>query len=463
MLSFLLVPLYTDVMPAAGYGSLTIIFTFFALFNVVLAYGMETAFFRFYNNEEHPESVLATSQITLLLSTGGFLILGWLFSTPLSLILNIEPIYFSYFLGILALDALVIVPFAHLRAKEQPGKYALIKLANVGINIGLNLYFLLLLPKLGGAQEVLHLGNTDRQIHYILLAMLVSSGTTLLLLSKSYITISWRFNANLAWRMLQYGFPVMIAGIAFTINEVFDKYLLSELLPLAPEAARAEVGKYAACYKLAMFMTLFGTAFRLGIEPFFFAHAKAVNPQQSYAQITKYFVVLGGFILLGVVVFSDLIKGVIIRDPVFWEAMEVVPVILTASLFLGIYHNLSVWYKITDRTRFGAIISLIGAALTIAINVIYIPIYGYMASAWATLAAYGSMMLLSYLLGKKFYPIPYNTRKIGLYLGFSIGCSYLYFYLFNDNIFLGAGLIVAYLGVVYTQEWKQLNQIIRKS
>lgn len=462
MLSFLLVPLYTEVMPASGYGSLTIIFTFFALFNVILAYGMETAFFRFYNNEQRPGEVLSTAQITLLLSTGIFVLLGVGFRAYLSQTLNIEPTYFGYFLGILALDALAIVPFANLRATEQPGKYTLIKLANVGINIVLNLYLLLWLPKTPiriGMQGVSH----GDQIQFILLAMLVSSGVTLCLLSKSYINVPWKFNLKLAFRMLRYGFPVMIAGIAFTVNEVFDKYLLSELLPLSPDAARAEVGKYAACYKLAMFMTLFGTAFRLGIEPFFFAHAKSANPQQAYAQITQYFVVLGSVILLGVVVFSDLIKGIIIRDSVFWEAMEVVPIILTASLFLGIYHNLSVWYKITDRTRFGAIISLVGAALTIAINVAYIPSYGYMASAWATLAAYGTMMVLSYVLGKRYYPIPYNMRRLGLYLGVSIGFSALYFYTFKSNLYIGIGFLTLFLGIIYKQEWVQLKQIIQKS
>lgn len=459
-----MVPLYTDVMQAESYGSLTIIFTFFALFNVVLAYGMETAFFRFYTSENDSERVLSTSLITLLASTGFFLIFGWIFRTPLATILNIEPAFYTHFLAILALDALVIIPFARLRATEQPGKYALIKVSNVAINILLNLTFLIFLPKWmaeGVLSEVGTGSEASEQINYILMAMTVSSAFTLMLLTGIYFKTRWQIDIQLARRMLAYGFPVMIAGIAFTVNEVFDKYLLAELLPMDTNLAIAEVGKYAACYKLAMFMTLFGTAFRLGIEPFFFAHANSKNPKATYAQITRFFVIFGSIILLSVIVFSDVIKVLIIRDSVFWEAMDVVPIVLTASLFLGIYHNLSVWYKITDRTRFGAYISLVGAALTIVINIVFIPVYGYMASAWATLAAYGSMMILSYLLGQKYYPIPYNVRVMLFYFGTSLLFSIISFYVLNRNLFAGLPLLVLFLTIVYLRERKELNQFIR--
>lgn len=464
MLSFLLVPLYTEVMPPNGYGELTIIFTFFAIFNVLLAYGMETAFFRFYNRESEPGRVLSTSLITLMASTFLFLVFAALFRRPLAALMNIEVSYFWYFAIILCLDALVIVPFARLRANEQPGIYAIIKIANVATNIVLNLFFLLALPKLATADpDSLWAGLyvPDFQISYILIAMIVASALTLLILSGAYWRMQWGFDKALCGRMLRYGFPVMIAGIAFTINEVFDKYLLSELLPMDAQLAKAEVGKYAACYKLAMFMTLFGTAFRLGIEPFFFAHASSENPKRAYAQITNYFVVLGSVILLAVVVFSDVIKVLIIRDPAFWEAMSVVPIILLASFFLGIYHNLSVWYKITDRTRFGAAISMVGAVLTIAINVGFIPRYGYMASAWATLAAYGSMMVLSYALGQKYYPIPYNMRKIAFYLGISLLFSILSFYVFNRDLYIGLGLLLVFLGLLYRLEKELLINLIR--
>lgn len=458
-----MVPLYTDVMPAQGYGELTIIFTFFAIFNVILAYGMETAFFRFHNSETDPKLVLSTALITLLTSTLIFLVIGVLFIEQIGMAFNIDTPYVGYFLAILVLDALAIIPFAQLRAKEESLKYAVIKISNVAVNIVLNLLFLVTIPnEISDNPEgfLRQFGLNENQIYYILLAMTVSSGITLLMLIKTYFKIKWVFSFEVSKRMLRYGFPVMIAGIAFTVNEVFDKYLLSELLPMSSDLAKAEVGKYAACYKLAMFMTLFATAFRLGIEPFFFAHAKSANPQQTYAGITQYFIISGSLILLLVVVFSDGIKRLIIQDPVFWEAMEIVPIILMASLFLGIYHNLSVWYKITDRTRFGAIISMVGAALTIGINVAFIPVYGYWASAWATLAAYGTMMILSYALGKRYYPIPYNMRKIGFYLLGSILFSVISFYGFRGNLWVGSVLIALFAGITYRLEKEQLVKII---
>ncbi len=463
MLSFLLVPLYTGVMPPGGYGELTLIFTAFAIFNVILAYGMETAFFRFYSREENKETVLSTALISLICSTLAFFLVGALLRTPLAALMNIDTSYFWYFIIILSLDALVIVPFARLRAMEKPGVYAFIKIANVVTNISFNLFFLLALPKLAEQDAEGIWGRlyiSDFQISYILIANLIASAITLLILSGNYLQLRWDLDRALLRRMLRYGLPVMVAGIAFTINEVFDKYLLSELLPLSEESAKAEVGKYAACYKLAMFMTLFATAFRLGIEPFFFSHASSDNPKRAYAQITNYFVVLGSVILLAVVVFADVLKFLFVRNEAYWEAMEVVPIVLLASFFLGIYHNLSVWYKITDRTRYGAAISIVGAVLTITINVLFIPLYGYYASAWATLAAYGSMMVLSYWFGRKHYPIPYNMRKIGFYLGVSLLFSTLSFYVFNSNLYIGLLLLFVFLALLYRLEKDLLFKLI---
>ena len=299
----------------------------------------------------------------------------------------------------------------------------------------------------------------DFEVSYILISNVIASGITLLILSGNYLRIRLDFDRSLLRRMLYYSLPVMFAGIAFTINEVFDKYLLTELLP--EDIAKTEMGKYAACYRLAMFMTLFATAFRLGIEPFFFSHASSENPKKAYAQITNYFVVLGSVILLGVVVFADVLKVLFVRDQAYWEAMAIVPIVLLASFFLGIYHNLSVWYKVTDRTRFGAVISFAGALITILINYFFIPKYSYFASAWATLAAYGSMMLLSYFLGRKYYPIPYNLRKIFFYLGISVLFSTLSFYVFNRNLYLGLLLLLVFLGLLYRMEKELLLKLIR--
>lgn len=463
MLSFILVPLYTKVMPPGSYGEVTLIYAWFAIFNVILAYGMETAFFRFYNSSEHRKNVTGTALISIGVSTIIFALVAFLFKERLASVLNIEFRFIEYVIYILALDALVIVPFAWLRANEQPMRYALVKILNVVINLGLNVFFLLILPGLAKNNPQTLLAAIyveDFEISYIFISNLAASGVTLLLMSRLYLLSKYVFDRHLWRRMMRYALPVMIAGVAFTINEVFDRVLLSELLPA--DIAKSEIGKYSACYKLALFMTLFATAFRLGIEPFFFSHASTEEPQKAYAQITNYFVVLGSLILLVVVVFADLLKQVFILDPAYWEAMPIVPVILLASFCLGIYHNLSVWYKVTDRTRFGAYFSLSGAVVTILINYFLIPSLGYYASAFATLAAYALMMLLSFYFGKKHYPIPYNYRKIVFYLGLSILFSGLSFYLFNRNLVIGSLLLLVFLGLMYRMESEILKRIFLK-
>lgn len=463
MLSFLLVPIYTSVMPPGSYGEVTLIFSWFAIFNVFLAYGMETAFFRFYKDSENKKKVVSTSLISLAASSFLFFLVGLLFKESIANALNIELRFMNYVLGILVLDALVIVPFAWLRANEKPTRYAIVKILNIGLNLGLNLFFLILLPNMvseNGTGFFHSLYVEDFEISYILISNLIASSVTLLLMLRIYLSRPYEFDADLWKRMIAYAMPVMVAGIAFTINEVFDRYLLSELLPA--DIAKSEMGKYSACYKLALFMTLFATAFRMGIEPFFFSHSDTKNPQKAYAQITNYFVVLGSIILLGVVVFADVLKKLFVLDTSYWDAMPIVPVIVLASFFLGIYHNLSVWYKVTDRTKFGAYISMIGAVLTIVINVALIKHFSYMASAVATLVAYGTMMCLSFYFGRMYYPVPYNFRKIIFYLGISILFSIISFYIFDRNLFVGIPLLLIFLGLVYKMESENLKKVFIK-
>ena len=462
MLNFLLLPLYTGILVTAGYGRVTFIFSFIAIFNVFLAYGMETAFFRFYNKASNKDTVVSTSLISIMVSTLLFALFAFAFQDIMASASGINVRFVRYAIGILMLDALVIIPFAWLRANEKPMKYAIIKITNVAINLGLNLFFLILLPKLFHESSDGFLGwmyKPNFEISYIFISNLVASAFTMLLMLPLYLKSSYVFDKDLWKRMLNYAWPVLVAGIAFTINEVFDKILLEKLLP--EEIALSEMGKYAACYKLGMFMTLFGTAFRMGIEPFFFSHAGTENPQRAYAQITNYFVIIGSVILLLVVVFSDVLKSLFINEA-YWAAMSIVPIILLASFFLGIYHNLSVWYKVTDKTRFGAFISVIGAIITIGINFIFIPRIGYMASAIATLMAYGSMMVLSYYFGKSRYPVPYNFRKILFYLGVSILFSAIAFYGFDRNLLAGIPLLLIFLGLVYKLENDKLRQIFLK-
>lgn len=463
MLSFLLLPLYTALLNTAGYGEVSVIFAWFAIFNVLLAYGMETAFFRFYSQEEDKNKVISTSLLSILGTTGFFVLAALLFQESMAQITGIEVKYIRYAIFILALDALVIIPFAWLRANERPTRYAFIKILNVSLNFGLNIFFLLLLPKIvqGNPESIFSgLYQENFEISYIFISNLVASGVTLILMSHLYLQQPFFFDKALWHKMIRYSMPIMIAGVAFTINEVFDRILLEWLLP--EDIAKSEVGKYSACYKLALFMTLFATAFRMGIEPFFFNHFKTENPQKAYAQVTNYFVVLGSIILLSVVVFADVLKVIFVRNEAYWEAMSIVPLIVLASFFLGIYHNLSVWYKVTDRTKIGAYISLIGALLTIVINMAFIPRFGYVASAVATLVAYGSMMMMSFFFGRMYYPIPYNFRKIIFYLGLSILFSALSFYVFNRNLLLGSILLILFLGLIYKMENDKLKQIFFK-
>ena len=462
VISFFLLPLYTSVFEnAAGYGQYTNIYAWIAIFNVFLAYGMETAFFRFYNKRDDKQKVISTSLISLLTTSILFLILALVISGDLSNVTNINPEYLKFTTFILVLDALVIIPFALLRAQEKPMKYALLKTANVAINLGFNVFFLLILPKLA-ANSTEGLWNSiyreGWEIQYIFISNIIASAATLLILLPTYFKVSYQFDGSLLKEMLKYATPVMIAGVAFTVNEVLDKILLTEILPA--DIAETEVGKYGACYKLALFMTLFGTAFRMGVEPFFFSHANSEEPQKTYAQITNYFVILGSVILLTVVVLVEPLGKLLIRNSVYWEALKVVPIILLGSFCLGIYHNLSVWYKVTDQTKFGAYISSIGALLTLIINIGLIPKIGYMASALATLTAYATMMLLSYYFGRKYYPVPYNMRKILFYMSISIGFSALSFYVFNRNLIAGGILLLLFLMLVYKMEGDRLKTIL---
>nr|WP_297919225.1 oligosaccharide flippase family protein [uncultured Allomuricauda sp.] len=463
VISFFLLPLYTSVFEnASGYGQYTNIYAWIAIFNVFLAYGMETAFFRFYHKHSEKQKVISTALVSLLTSSLLFLILAMTIKEWLGEFTNINAEYIRFTTYILVLDALAIVPFALLRAKEKPIKYGLLKLINVSIKLGFNVFFLLVLPKMaqhsnGGIATFIFKENWE--IQYIFISNIIASGVTLLLLLPIYFKVRLDFDFTLWKQMMKYAGPILIAGIAFTINEVLDKILLTELLPVS--IAESEVGKYGACYKLALFMTLFGTAFRMGVEPFFFSYATQENPQKTYAQITNYFIILGSTILLTVVVFIDLLAKLLIRNSIYWEALEVVPIILLGSFCLGIYHNLSVWYKITDKTKFGAYISSIGALITLFINFIFIPKIGYMASALATFFAYSGMMVLSYALSRKHYPIPYNMRKIVFYMGLSILLSSLSFYVFNRNLIAGGGLLLLFLVLIYKLEGKNLRSIFQ--
>jgi O-antigen/teichoic acid export membrane protein len=464
MLSFLLVRLHTDksvLQNVSDYGDVSLIFAYFVLFNVVLAYGMETAFFRFFNKEPNKESVLSTSSISLLLTSLVFLVLGLVFQHQIAAITHIHVNYIVLVIWTLFLDALVIIPFAYLRAQEKPVKYTAVKLTNVVVNLGLNIFLLVYLKALSVDNSIwdsIYIANFE--VSYIFIANLLASAVTLFILLPFYFKVTYKIDTLLWKKMLRYALPVLVAGVAFSVNETFDRVLLERLLP--EEIAKTSIGMYSACYKLALFMMLFATAYRLGIEPFFFSHSKTKGAEKNYAQVLELFVVFAAVILVTVVVFIDFLKALLIPNEAYWEAMAVVPILLLAYLFLGIYHNLSVWYKVTDRTKFGAYISVFGALITLVINGMFIAQFNYMASAVATLAAYFTMTLMSYYFGKKYYPIPYNLKKIVLYISLAILFSALSFYQFREEYLFGLGLIAVLLMIIWINEKSMIKQLLNK-
>jgi O-antigen/teichoic acid export membrane protein len=467
IISFLLNPLFVIYLKdKSEMGEVSVIFSYLVFFNVILSYGMETAFFRFYNTEENKKNVISTSTVTLFWSSLGFLFLALLFRKTLSSWSDISVEYITYTIWILALDALAIIPFSKLRAEKKPIKYAVIKIGNVSVMLLLNVFFLAFLPKLANDNPNGFLStiySENFQIGYIFISNLVASLLTLVVLSPNYITISWKFDVQLWKKMMKYSLPILVAGIAFAINEHFDKILLDWL-----HVSKSDIGAYAACYKIGMFMVLYRTAYTLGIEPFFFSHASNENAQQTYATITKYFVIFGSFICLGVIAFADLLKLFLVPNPNYWDAMKVVPLIVLANFFLGIYTNLSVWYKIIDKTKIGAYISIVGAIVTLILNFILIPLKGpfgsYYGSAIATIAAYGSMMIISYKMGQKMYPIPYDFNKIFSYLGITIVFSAVSFYIpyVRENYPIKILLLIVFLYFMYYNEKETLSKILKR-
>ena len=463
-LAIVLVPLYTSVLDPASFGVYATLMAYIILGNVLLSYGMETAFFRFINKEGIKKSTVQSTALTSITVTSlVVLVLVYLLKNQVAHLIGFEERYIVWALQILILDALVIIPFVWYRANEKPLKYAFIKILNVCINLGFNLFFFLALPALDTGNSSSFLGSlklAENPVDYIFISNIIASAATLLLVLPLYFKIKFKFDFALWKQMIRYAFPVLIAGIAFSINEAFDKILLDYLLP--EDIAETEVGVYAACYKLGVFMTLFATAFRLGIEPFFFNHAKEANAKETYALITKYFTIFGCVIFLVVLVYVDFFKAVLIRDEAYWVALWVVPFILLANLCLGIYHNLSVWYKVTDRTKYGAYISIVGAIITIVVNFALIPALKFKGAAIATLAAYVTMMVLSYLLGRKYYRVPYEVKKISGYLMVAISFGMISFYTFDRNLLIGSALLLVFLLGIFYFEKKELKMLLKK-
>lgn len=452
-MNFVLVPLHTGTLETSSYSDNTLFYVYAAFFNVLLTYGMETAFFRFFTKSEEKSKVFSTALISLTVTAIIFLMVVFTFNEQLANIVNLNQTYFNLLIGVLVLDTIVVIPFAYLRATGRPIKFTAIKLSNIVIYVLLNFFFLWAIPKFE-----INYPNYDGGdlVKYIFIANLAASITTFLLLSPYFFKTKLQFSKTIFKQLLNYGLPIMIAGLAYVINENFDKWLLPDVL------GKDINGAYSGCYKIAVFMTIFIQAFRLGAEPFFFNHAKEKNAKETYARIMKYFVIFGSAMLVFIIAYLDIFKSLIVRDESYWIAIKIVPIVLLANLCLGIYFNLAIWYKLTDKTRYGMYLSLVGALITIAFNVIMIEKIGFIASAWATLLAYGVMMILSYYLGQKHYAVPYNLKSILSYLVLAIGLSIIALNT-NANYYINTGLLLVFLSLVLLLEKNEIKQLLKRS
>ena len=434
---FIINPYITDAFGPEAYAPFADFYSVAGVIAVLLTHGMETTFFRFALDEKNDRKLISTAFFSVLVATLIFLAFSLTFRTELAIAFKTptQVNLLTILVLILSLDAFSAMPFVMLRKNERPLKYASVKIANGVINFVLVVFFLQILPRLEGGIFGYRY-NPAFGIGYVFVANLVASAGTFLLLFKDIFVAKLRYFSWELWRrMLKYSWPITIAGLAGIINETLDRQFLKFLLP--DEIARHELGVYGAVAKLVTFVVLFRQAYVLGIEPFFFSHSKNENAGKTYAKLMDVFIAVNCLIVLFLCVNLDWISKFYLNNPEYYEGIGILPILFFASLFLGIYLNLSVWYKLADKTLVGAYISVLGAAVTIAVNFYFIPRYGYWASAWATLASYFMMMLVSYVWGQRKHPIPYNVFNNVVIILLTMIFSLVIYQNFRSEIWLG--------------------------
>lgn len=473
LLNYLLVPLYTRVFEAGEYGVVTQLYAYVTFFNILFTYGLETSFFRYTRGEEDAKKVYSTSALSIIFTSLFFTSLIILFSSPIAsgILIGTKDgsVFIKYFACILAFEAISAIPFALLRQQNKAKRFVFLKLVNIGINIGLNLFFLLLCPFLIKNNLLPWLTafyDPGFGVGYVFLSNLISTTVTLIMLGPELKKITFKFDTALWKQMITYSFPLMVAGFAGMINETFDRILIPFLLKDKSDAM-IQLGIYGACYKISIIMTLFIQTFRYAAEPFFFNHSTKENPQLVYAQVMKLFIIICAFIFLAVMLYMDIIKYFI--GPDFRSGLGVVPILLMANLCLGVFYNLSIWYKLTDKTKWGAWLSIFGAVITIGFNILLIPVMGYMGAAWATLICYASIMVISYLLGQRHYKVPYSISSFFFYVTISLLLWYVSIILdqkfnFSSTTVLGINtlILVLFVVIVWASERKKINYLRRE-
>lgn len=470
-ISYLITPILLYIFDAEKFGEISILFALAAFLNILFSYGMETSYFRF-NQLETEKNVFNTTLTSLLISTsllGAVLLLA---STPLAAMMQLpgreELVVWT--VAIVALDTLALIPFAQLRHQGRPRKFAVLKLVNILINVGLIIFFLKICkPALEAGQENVFaaLYNPGIGIGYVFLSQLVASLVTLILLFQEWKSYRPSFDKQLFFKILVYATPLIIVGFGGMINETIDRFMIVYRFNGTVQEAKIANGIYSANYKLAVLIVIFIQTFRMGAEPFFFKQAEKEDAKQTYARIMNLFIIACCTCFLGVVLFLDVWKYFmgVGKHPEYLEGLVIVPVLMLSKIFLGIYYNLSIWYKLTNRNSTGALITLIGAAITVAINFIFIPRLGFIACALATLGCYGSMMLLSYGIGQKHFKVPYNWKRGMGYILLSVLLYVLHAGLRNAGISVallhtaGAALVLVFAVVVLRCEKQELMRI----
>jgi O-antigen/teichoic acid export membrane protein len=418
LINFLFGFLIIRYISPAEFGTYTNFYAYAGFLLVVLTHGMETAFFRFVNQEASKEKAFSTAFFSILSAVVIFVLIAYTFQNPIAAYVKEPVFYLKLFIWMMAFDVLAAIPFASLRAQGKPMYFAAMKVFNIILFIAFNIIFFIVLPSLG--YELPY-----SKVSYIFIANLGASAITFLLLAGQYRSLDRDIDKGLYKNMLQYALPIMLVGFAGMINEVLDRIIMTRLLPYDDITNKEQLGIYGFNYKFAMIVTLFLQAYRYAAEPIFFRHAQRSNSKTIYADTMKYYTICVCVLFLSITLLMPLIREVFIwyspNSSAYFVGAGIVPILLLANIFLGIYFNISTWYKVTDKTYIGAIIAVVGALITLVLNMVLVPQYGYWGAAWATLACYTSMVVIGYITEQKYYPIPYDIKRIGFYLALAIG------------------------------------------
>ena len=467
VLNWCLTPYYTRIFAPEPFGVITNLYAYAGILTVMLTYGMETSFFRYASKSQNSEKVYSTALFTILISSLIFVAVLAFFKGYFAEIAQYpeHPEYILWFAIILAIDAITAIPFAKLRLNNRPVKFAFIKIIFIVFNIGFNLFFLTLCPYLlknNPESWIRVIYSKEIGIGYVFISNLLATILTLIMLLPEIIKVKIEFDKTIFKNLISYGFPILIVGIAGMITMGIDKILIPFLVPEDQNPAY-QLGIYGANFKIAVLMNMFIQAFRYAFEPFFFSRGNTKDDPKMYATIMKYFVIFGLLIFLGMMLYIDIVK--LINGSEYIEGIKVLPLILMANLFFGIYFGQSLWYKLTDKTIYGAYQGLIGAAVAIILNVILIPIIGYMGSAVALFVSFFVIMVISYVVGQKYYPVPYDLKRIGLYFMIAIIFYIISFFISGFNPWIkytiNTALLISFLTIVFMLENREISILFK--